>query len=79
MTILICMRLANMKRVHPQMTTDKECSVCHHAVGIYPSGQRVLAAIVDIPIVCDVCRPDCDIAVLAPGAERERFKSKDRQ
>ena len=36
---LIVMRLADMKRVHPEQITDK-CAGCGHAVGIYPSGAK---------------------------------------
>lgn len=75
--ILICMRLANMKRVHPQMVTGL-CTLCDNAVGIYPSGQRVLK-IVDVEIVCEVCRPKADILILAPGAEKEGSESVTRQ
>jgi hypothetical protein len=74
--LLICMRLADMKRVHPDQITDK-CTRCGETVGIYPSGQRVLNLLPgQIEIVCHVCRPEPDVTMLAPGAEFEPFESR---
>jgi hypothetical protein len=75
MNTLIVMRLADMTRVHPHQDESRVCSRCGERVGIYPSGQRALAAVPDLEIVCHVC---CDpgIGLLAPGAETEPFESK---
>lgn len=55
-TELVCMRLSEMKMVHPMMTRDKTCCRCGETVGMYPSGQRILEAGGDlIEIVCNHC------------------------
>ena len=78
MTELVVMRLADMKRVHPDQITGK-CRTCGHDVGIYPSGQRVLREHPDVEIVCQVCRSPGGIVLLAPGAELEPFQSRKRR
>lgn len=80
---LICMRLADMHRVHPDQIESK-CERCGEAVGIYPSGQSVLFRMGSdkVEIVCHVCK-DKDqrpvINVMAPGAEKEVEQSVPRQ
>lgn len=74
--MLIVMRLADMHRVHPKQDNSRVCATCGERVGIYPSGQRVLQTDPTITIVCSHCSPRADIAILAPGAEREPFESK---
>lgn len=74
---LICMRLADMKRVHPEQIT-KRCSKCNEEVGVYPSGQRVLADGV-YEIVCHICQGEVTVGILAPGAALEPFESKRRE
>ena len=51
---LVCMRLADMTRAHPEQIEDK-CSKCGETVGIYPSGQRILAQKPGTRIVCHIC------------------------
>ena len=76
---LICMRLTDMKRVHPKMDTTHRCSKCGERVGVYPSGQRVLAAFGEdaISVVCNACTGNTwyAAAVLAPGALQEKKES----
>lgn len=74
MTDLIVMRLADMHRVHPQQITA-HCAVCGHEVGVYPSGQAIMAQEPNIRLVCHVCRPRSGMAMLAPGAEAEPAQS----
>jgi DNA-directed RNA polymerase subunit RPC12/RpoP len=75
---LITMRLADMRRVHPNQITGK-CSRCGEEVGIYPSGQEALKKHKDLRIVCHICRPwDGTPEKLAPGAFEERWESKER-
>lgn len=71
--MLICMRLTEMHRVHPDQIEDK-CSKCGETVGIYPSGQRVLKEVKNIAIFCNHCA-NPDYATLAPGAESESYES----
>ncbi len=75
MTDLIVMRLKNMRRVHPLQDNSQVCAVCGKQVGIYPSGQAVLASDPATRIICDVCYQPSSLAVLAPGAEHEPFES----
>jgi len=72
---LICMRLADMIYVHPDQITG-HCRLCGHVVGIYPSGQSIMAQHPDVELVCAVCRTPSPNAALAPGAWRERFQSR---
>lgn len=75
---LVCMRLKDMTRVHPRQV-EKQCSLCKETVGVYPSGQSVLATYPDTPIVCHVCNEDGGLQILAPGALLEPFESKLRE
>ena len=43
MTILVVMRLAEMRRIHPAQI-ESVCDGCGQKVGIYPSGQNIIAA-----------------------------------
>jgi hypothetical protein len=75
---LIVMRLADMHRQHPQQDNSRVCVECGQRVGIYPSGQRVLAQLPSVAIVCSRClwkRPQPDKVFLAPGAEGEASES----
>lgn len=79
--ILICMRLANMHRVHPQQVEDK-CRRCGEVIGIYPSGQLAMKMAAEagdtMVLECEVCSAaggGVDGALLAPGAELEPFES----
>ena len=75
---LICMRLADMVRVHPDQITSR-CAVCGHEVGIYPSGQLVLKRMPGLRVVCQICMQPADVTVLAPGAEAEPLQSRPKQ
>lgn len=74
---LVVMRLADMWRVHPKQITDA-CDLCGTAVGIYPSGQLVIAGRgrENIEVVCHICHgPPTGPVRLAPGAESEDEQS----
>ncbi|MET3995059.1 hypothetical protein ABID65_006725 [Bradyrhizobium sp. S3.9.2] len=75
---LIVMRLADMKRVHPKQI-EATCSACGHVVGVYPSGQRIMAQYPEIKLVCQVCKQPGTDAQLAPGARLEPFQSMKKQ
>ncbi len=72
--ILIAMRLADMVFRHPEQDNSRVCSGCGQVVGIFPSGQRVLAANPAAKVVCQVCHDPSavDLHVTAPGALEER-------
>ena len=70
--VLLCMRMDERKRVHPQQITGT-CSKCGATVGIYPSGQRVLQGNPDNVVVCNHCQKPS--GQLAPGAINEPFES----
>jgi hypothetical protein len=55
---LICMREAEMFNRHPKTDYTHICALCLERVGIFPSGQAVLAAHPRgmIRIVCNRCR-----------------------
>ena len=75
---LIVMRCADMHRVHPNQDNTHVCPRCGEQVGIYPSGQAILANDPSIEIVCNVCHeaePSPNLSILAPGAEHEPFES----
>jgi hypothetical protein len=73
--ILIVMRFEDMELIHPDQI-ERKCNRCGHTVGIYPSGQSVLKRYPAMEIVCQVCKPETDINILAPGAEFEPAQSK---
>lgn len=74
------MRLADMKRVHPDQIAA-QCSKCGETVGVYPSGQKVMQEVPDVELVCQVCKSPtpADVTMLAPGAELEPFQSRRKQ
>ena len=73
---LICIRLDEMFRVHPEQII-LNCSKCGEQVGVYPSGQGVLAEYGDrVDIICNHCQPPGIAAGLAPGAHAESSQSK---
>jgi hypothetical protein len=72
---LIVMRLADMRRVHPQQIEDV-CSECKEPVGIYPSGQLVIERYPNVKITCEKCRTPGPDAKLAPGALTEPLESQ---
>ena len=49
------MRLKDMWKVHPNQDSSRVCSKCGEAVGIYPSGQRVLQENPQAKIICAPC------------------------
>jgi hypothetical protein len=76
--ILVVMRLDDMLLVHPDQDNSRNCSKCREPVGVYPSGQAVLAQHPDTVILCQICRPLRGPAVLAPGAIDEPSQSHRR-
>jgi hypothetical protein len=74
MTELIVMRLADMKRVHPQQIAAT-CHGCGHAVAVFPSGQQIMKQHPGIRLTCSVCKMPGPNAALAPGAEGEPFQT----
>jgi hypothetical protein len=72
-TQLTVVRLANMHKVHPQMTTAYNCDLCGEQVGIYPSGQKVIKQLGrnNVVIVCDECAGPNVMGKPAPGALAE--------
>jgi hypothetical protein len=77
-TELIVVRLADMRRVHPDQIEGR-CRTCGHAVAIFPSGQEILRRYPDVELVCQVCRSPGSHAMLAPGAELEPFQTTRKQ
>jgi hypothetical protein len=75
---MIVMRLADMKRVHPDQI-EARCAKCNEMVAVYPSGQKAMRLIPDIRLVCQVCRDPADVTVLAPGALQEPSQSQRKQ
>jgi hypothetical protein len=71
---LVCMRLVDMHRVHPEQITAR-CSQCGHEIGVYPSGQEVMRLHPDAKLFCQVCKAPGNDTKLAPGAEVEPFQS----
>jgi ribosomal protein S27E len=76
--VLIVMRLAEMRRVHPRMI-ETTCGGCGERVGIYPSGQGVLASNPATLVRCNYCQDPTRATGLAPGAEFEPFESRRRE
>lgn len=74
---LICMRLADMDVVHPNMTV-RTCSKCGHEVGVYPSSMRAIEDHGGEPratLMCYVCKPVSRPTPLPPGGLHEVFES----
>jgi hypothetical protein len=53
--MLVCNRLTDMFKVHPQQDNTHKCSKCETRVGIYPSGQKALTRWPNMAIVCVPC------------------------
>jgi hypothetical protein len=72
---LLVMRLDQMTTTHPDQDSSRVCSRCRQPVGVYPSGQAVLARSPETEIICDVCHaadPNPPrIQISAPGALEE--------
>jgi hypothetical protein len=68
------MRLAGMHFKHPDQIT-RVCERCGQDVGVYPSGQEVLAEYPGAEIICDVCYQgtgsEFGPPAVAPGAKAE--------
>lgn len=77
---LICMRLADMLLVHPEMTSTLACYECGELLGIYPSGQAALRKYGDrLKLVCHICGEDrARGAMAAPGVAAELGRSVPR-
>lgn len=76
---LIVMRITDMIFVHPDQDNTRVCATCGKQVGIYPSGQAVLATDPTIRITCNVCHISAgpvSFTRLAPGAELEPYMSR---
>ena len=73
---ILCMRLADMHRIHPDQDNTRVCARCGHTVGIYPSGQKMLRKFPTLEIVCQRCSPNFT-GILAPGAINEPSESHD--
>ena len=54
-TRLVCMRLADMFKMHPEQDNSRVCALCDKPVGIYPTGQARLRRDPSIEIVCSRC------------------------
>jgi hypothetical protein len=52
--MLICTRLADMTRMHPDQI-EKICFECGHVVGVYPTGQQALERWPSVKIICTPC------------------------
>jgi len=74
MTELIVIRLADMRRVHPQQITST-CHGCGHVVAVFPSGQHIMKQHPDTRLTCSVCKTPGPNAALAPGAAIEPFQT----
>jgi hypothetical protein len=79
---LVCMRLADMRRIHPEQDNSHVCFRCGERVGLYPSGQKAVRDNPGIEIVCAVCAEHDeadDIRPAAPMSEiiQEMHDSKD--
>ena len=75
---LIVMRLADMKRVHPDQIIAT-CAGCGHIVAVYPSGQAIMKQHPGVKLMCQVCRQPAQGTELAPGAASEPFQSVRKQ
>lgn len=61
--MLICNRLMDMTKMHPQQDDTHTCKRCGHPVGIYPSGQKALRKWPKMEIRCT----QCAMATMQPG------------
>lgn len=76
MTVLVVMRLAEMRRVHPRQI-ESVCDGCGAKVGIFPSGQRIIAADPRTRVLCSHCSDPATATGLAPGALDEPTETID--
>jgi hypothetical protein len=79
--MLVVMRVARMTKAHPKTDFTHRCARCHEAVGIFPSGQRLLREQPNVEIVCDGCAGDTTAIMLAgeplPGVRQEAREAVD--
>ena len=76
MSILVVMRLAEMRRIHPAQI-ESVCDGCGQKVGIYPSGQNIIAADPRTRVLCNHCTDPTKATGFAPGALAEPRQSID--
>ena len=77
--VLLTMRLSDMRRRHPRQDNSRHCSGCGEQVGIYPSGQLLLAENPGLRILCNHCidpRPG-DAHLISPAVLEEIKESYD--
>jgi RNase P subunit RPR2 len=75
---LMVMRLKDMTYTHQDQDNSYFCSKCHHQVGIYPSGMKVIKGNPNVEIICQVCafKDRTPTAIIsAPGAIEEAIKN----
>ena len=53
--MLVCNRLSDMTKMHPDQDDTHKCKRCGYPVGIYPSGQKALKKWPDMEIRCSPC------------------------
>lgn len=70
---LLCMRLADMQKIHPLMSLAEYCERCGAPLGVYPSGQRILAekGREHIELVCNRCAPSPVVGLMLPETLNE--------
>lgn len=76
---LIVMRLGEMRLHHPLQDNSRRCDECEAPVGIFPSGQRVIAIHPEAKLICNICcgaDTMCLSATPAPGALEEIGQGK---
>jgi hypothetical protein len=52
---LVCMRVVDMRRIHPYQDNSRFCSRCGERVGLYPSSQNAVRDNPGIKIICAHC------------------------
>ena len=80
--MLVCNRLTEMTKMHPQQDDTHTCSKCDYPVGIYPSGQKAIKRWPNITIVCSHCAVISALPTdkYIPAAEtREEFAAEARE
>lgn len=73
---IVCTRLIDMVRHHPQQDNTKACSRCGSVVGMYPTGQRALAEHPEAVLVCLQCaveEPDVEGTIDIAAGSFEEF------
>jgi len=77
--VLVTMRLADMKVVHPHQDNSRRCSRCNEIVGVYPASLRELRRHPDMVIECTHCVDQADMVAMEPSARtREEFAAEHR-